>query len=75
MDRIHVQCVAEHESDPFPAAQIGDPIPGEDALRHHDEIVLVGSYGSQKSIGFVRQFLCKRTLPDWSMMQTNIVLV
>jgi hypothetical protein len=32
VDGFHVEGVAEHEVDAFTSAQIGEPIPGEDAL-------------------------------------------
>lgn len=51
MDGFHLQSVADYESDPLPAAQIGDPVAGEDSLHRHDEVFLVGGYGSQESIG------------------------
>jgi len=51
VDGFHVQSMAEHEVDPFPAAQIGDPVPGEDALHGHHEIFPVWGDRSQQSIG------------------------
>jgi len=41
VDGFHIQGVAEREDDPFPAAQIGDQIPGEDALHRHRDILAV----------------------------------
>jgi len=48
---FHVQSVAEHEGDPFPAAQISDPVPGEDALHRQRDILPVWTDGSEQSIG------------------------
>jgi hypothetical protein len=38
VDGFHVQGVAEHEGNPFTVAQIGNPIPGEDALHRHRDM-------------------------------------
>jgi hypothetical protein len=51
VDGFHIQGVAEYESDPLPAAQIGDPIPGEDTLHRHRDILAVWGDGFQESIG------------------------
>ena len=48
---FHVQSMAEHESDSFPAAQISDPVPGEDTLHRHRDILPVWGDGSEQSIG------------------------
>jgi len=41
VDGFHVQGVAEDEGEAFARAQVGDPIPGEDALDGHHEVVAV----------------------------------
>ena len=51
VDGFHIQRVAEHEGNAFPATQIGDPVPGEDAFHRHDDIAAVGRDGSQEGIG------------------------
>ena len=51
VDGFHVQSMAEHESDSFPAAQIRDPVPGEDTLHGHHEIFTILVNGSEQSIG------------------------
>ena len=53
MDGFHVQSVAEHKGDPFPAAQIGDPVPGKDTLHRHRDIFSVRGDRSQQSIGML----------------------
>jgi len=47
VDGFHVQGVAEHEGDALSAAQIGDPIPGEDTLHCHRDIFVVWVDGSE----------------------------
>ena len=54
---LHEQCMAEHEADAFPRAQIGEPIPGVDALAGHHEVVAVGSHGFEKRLGLRGQVL------------------
>jgi hypothetical protein len=48
MDGPHVECMAEHEGDAFPRAQICDPVPSEDALDSHDQILPIGCGRSQE---------------------------
>ena len=42
VDGLHEQRVAEHEANPLLRAQIGEPIPGEDAFAGDHEILAVG---------------------------------
>jgi len=51
VDGFHVQGVAEHEGGPFPTAQIGDPVPGEDTLHRHRDILSEWGDRFQKCIG------------------------
>ena len=48
VDRLHIEGVAEDEGDLLVGAQVGDPVPGEDALDGDDEIVAVRGDRSQK---------------------------
>jgi len=41
MDRSHIQGVAQHKGKRLPTAEIGDPIPGEDAPDGDRQVVLV----------------------------------
>jgi hypothetical protein len=50
VDGFHVQCVAQDEGDALAGAQIGDPVPGEDAFHRHNEIAAVGGDGFQEDI-------------------------
>ena len=45
---LHVQGVAEDEGDPLLGAEVGDPVPGEDALDGHHEILPVRGDGGEK---------------------------
>jgi hypothetical protein len=42
MDRLHVERMAEHRSDPFLGAEVGQPLPGEHTLNGHGEIAPLG---------------------------------
>jgi hypothetical protein len=42
--------VAQHELDSFPFAEVGQPVPGEDALRAHDEALPEGSHGLEEGL-------------------------
>ena len=52
VDGLHVQSVAEDELDPLLAAQVGDPVPAEQALDGDDQILSVGGEGLQKLLCF-----------------------
>jgi hypothetical protein len=41
--------MAKNEGDPFFLAQIGQPVPGEDAFHSHHDILPEGSEGAEKS--------------------------
>ena len=51
VNRFHVQRVAEDEGDTFVSAQIGEPIPGEDALAGDDEVVAIRGHGREERFG------------------------
>jgi len=40
--------VAQNKGDPFLGAEVGQPLPGEDALHGHDPVVTVGSNDAQE---------------------------
>jgi hypothetical protein len=62
VDRPHEQGVAEDELDALPAAQIGQPVPGEDALGGDHEVVTVGRNGREKGLGAALQVLVEEDL-------------
>ncbi len=57
VDRLHVEGVAEDEGDAFGGAEVGKPVPGEDALDGHDEALAIRSDRLQKRFGVRRQVL------------------
>ncbi len=46
VDGLHHQRVAENEGDALPGAQVGQPVPGEEALDGKDEVVAGRGHGS-----------------------------
>jgi len=57
VDGFHVEGVAEDEGDAFVLAQVGQPVPGEPALRPDDQAVAVRLHGLQEGRGRGRQVL------------------
>jgi hypothetical protein len=51
VDGLHVEGVAENEGDLLGSAEIGQPIPGEDALHRHDDVLAVGSEEIEENLG------------------------
>jgi hypothetical protein len=51
VDGFHVQGVAEHEGNPLPFAEVGEPVPGEHALDGHHEILAVGRDEAEERLG------------------------
>jgi hypothetical protein len=52
VDGFHVQSVAEDESDLLPGAEIGKPVPAEQALDGDDAVVAEGSDSLEEGVGF-----------------------
>jgi len=50
VDGLHVEGVAEDKVDALPPAEIGAPVPGEDALGNDDEALAVGRDGGQEGL-------------------------
>src|SRR6185436_19082586 len=50
-DGLHVERVTEHEGDVLSRTQIGEPVPGEDALDADDDVVAVRRDGAQQRLG------------------------
>jgi hypothetical protein len=63
VDGLHVQGVAEHERDLLGHAQIGEPVPTEDALDADDEVFSVGRDGVQKWLRPTLHVLVQDDLP------------
>jgi len=63
VDRLHVQRVAQDEGDAFGSTQIGQPVPGEDALDGDDEVVAVRRDRLQERLGARGQVLVHEDLP------------
>ena len=51
VDRLHVEGVAEDEGDVLTGAEIGEPIPAEDALDADDQVVPKRRDGSEEGVG------------------------
>jgi len=62
VDGLHVQRVAQHESDPLPGAEVRQPVPGEDAFDGDDEAVTVGGHGLEEGLGRRGQVLVDQDL-------------
>jgi hypothetical protein len=63
VDGFHVERVAQDELDSFLRAQIGQPVPAEDAFDGHDQIVAIGLDGFQEHLGTGAQAPCSRISP------------
>jgi hypothetical protein len=74
VDRLHVEGVAEDEGDGFLGAEVGEPVPAEDALDADDEVVAVGLDGARETPGSERRLRWRTTSPVlWSKMQRYMV--
>jgi len=73
MDGFHVECTAKDKRDILLAAEIGKPVPGEDALNGNNNVLTVGAMVFRKISGFVLMSRCRRIFPSLSRMQRYIV--
>jgi plasmid stabilization system protein ParE len=62
VDGLHVEGVAEDELDPFASAEVGEPVPGEDALDGHDEILAEGFHGCEEGFRGAPHVLVEKNL-------------
>ena len=63
VDRFHVKGMTEDEGDAFAlGTEIGQPVPGEDALDGDDEVVAIGRDDLQKRFGVRGQVLVDQNL-------------
>jgi hypothetical protein len=60
---LHVQSVAENEVDAFPSTEVGEPVPGEHALRRDHQVLAERSDGVQEDVGVGGQVSMKKDLP------------
>src|SRR4029453_6200590 len=63
MDGFHVKRVAQDELDSFLRAQIGQPVPAEDAFDGHDQVLAVGFDGFEESLGTGAEVTVQQNLP------------
>ena len=61
-DGFHIEGVAEDEGDALVGAEIGQPVPAEDALGTDDQVVAVGSDGLEEELGFAAEPLVQADL-------------
>jgi antitoxin component HigA of HigAB toxin-antitoxin module len=57
---LHVESVTENEIDAFAGTEVGEPVPGEDALRRDHEVLAERSDSLQEDIGSRRQVSVKQ---------------
>jgi len=50
MDGFHIEGVAQYKGDMFLGTEIGDPVPGEDALNGHDDVFSIAFDGFKKDL-------------------------
>ncbi len=62
VDGLHVEGVSEDELDAFGAAEIGEPVPGEDALDGDDEILAEGFHGCEEGFRGAPHVLVEKDL-------------
>jgi hypothetical protein len=62
VDGLHVQGVAKHELDPFPAAEVRQPVPREHALDRDHEVVAVRRDGLEERLGTAPHVLVEEDL-------------
>jgi hypothetical protein len=48
VDRLHVKCVPQNEGDLLTGAKVREPVPREDALDGHHDVVAVRGHGAQE---------------------------
>jgi hypothetical protein len=51
VNRLHVERGTQDEGKTFSGAEVGEPVPGEEAFDADDEIRPVGGHGFQKWVG------------------------
>ncbi len=73
MDRFHVERVPENEGDALLVAQIRKPVPGEDALDGHDEVIAVRCDEIEERAGRARMILFGENRAVLAEMQTYMV--
>lgn len=62
MNELHIERMAEDKTDVLPATEIGKPVPGEDALDAHDQILAVRLDQLQEGVFLTRDILVNQNL-------------
>jgi hypothetical protein len=65
MDGFHVEGVAQDEFDVLLGAEIGQPLPTEDAFDSHDQVLPIGLDRFEESLGTGAQVAMQQNLPLW----------
>ena len=60
MDGPHVESMAENEGNSVLGTEVGEPVPVEDALRRHDQVLPVGSDGFEEAGPVAGEVLVKQ---------------
>jgi len=63
VNRFHVESVTEDEVDAFPCAEVGEPVPGEDALHRDHQVLTKRRDRLQEDVGNRRQVTMKQGFP------------
>jgi hypothetical protein len=62
VDGLHVEGVAEDEGDVLLGAEVGEPVPAEDALDADDEVIAIGRDGPEEALGLRAQVAVQEDL-------------
>jgi hypothetical protein len=63
VNSLHVESVTEDKSDAFPCAEVGEPVPGEDAFDRDHEALAKRRDVLQEDFGNRRQVTMKQSFP------------
>lgn len=66
MNRFHVKSMTDNEVDTFARTEVGEPVPGNDALDGDDKIASERSDGFQKNVRVGGQVSMKENVSFWS---------
>ena len=61
-DGLHVEGVAQDEGNALTRAEVGEPVPAEDALDANDEVVAIGLDGAEEEFGLRAQVAMQEDL-------------
>jgi hypothetical protein len=57
MNRFHIEGMPKHKGNPFLLTEVGEPVPREDTLYSHDQIVPIGGDDPQERFRGGREIL------------------